>query len=132
LKNQVLILCLPPHATHATQPLDCGVFSLLKSHSLFSQAWLRTVSPSNLIAGFKTCGVYPFNNKAVRLIPVHESAAKSSECSATGNLETVEEADEISPELKKKFRRTFEGGYNLYDPVYTHWLKSIHPELQPQ
>ena len=67
LKNKVVILCLPPHTTHATQPLDCGVFSPLKSHwtsvchdyiqknpgriitkfnfnRLFSQAWLRAVS----------------------------------------------------------------------------------------
>ena len=155
LKNEVLILCLPPHTTHATQPLDCGVFSPLKSHwtsvchefiqknpgriitkfnfdRLFSQAWLRAVSPSNLIAGFKTCGVHPFNNKAVRPVPVHESAAKSSEGSTIGNIETVEEIDEISPELERKFRRRFEEGYNLHDPVYTRWLKNTHPELQPQ
>ena len=30
-KNEVIILCLPPHTTHATQPLDCGVFSPLKA-----------------------------------------------------------------------------------------------------
>ena len=26
--NEVIILCLPPHTTHATQPHDCGVFLL--------------------------------------------------------------------------------------------------------
>ena len=31
LENDVIVLCLPPHATHATQPLDCGVFSPLKA-----------------------------------------------------------------------------------------------------
>jgi len=36
--------------------------------------------------------VHPFDNKAVRPTPVHESMAKSSEGSATGNLETVKEA----------------------------------------
>ena len=28
----VSILCLPPHTTHETQPLDCGVFAPLKAH----------------------------------------------------------------------------------------------------
>ena len=31
-ENNVIILCLPPHTTHETQPLDCGVFAPLKSH----------------------------------------------------------------------------------------------------
>ena len=26
--NEVIILCLPSHTTHAMQPLDCGVFLL--------------------------------------------------------------------------------------------------------
>ena len=84
----VLILCLPPHTTHEAQPLDCGVFSPLKMHwrtichhfiqsnpgkvinkfnfnSLFSKAWLSAVTPANLISGFKTCGIYPFNSSAI-------------------------------------------------------------------
>ena len=110
LKNEVMILCLPPHTTHTTQPLDCGVFSPLKSHwtsvchdfiqknpgqiitkfnfnRLFSQAWLRAVSPSNLIASFKTCGVYLFDNRAVQPIIVR----KSGEDSATENSNPVED-----------------------------------------
>ena len=31
IEHEVLILCLPPHTTHATQPLDCGVFSPFKA-----------------------------------------------------------------------------------------------------
>ena len=30
-KHDVIILCLPPHTTHSTQLLDCGVFSPLKA-----------------------------------------------------------------------------------------------------
>ena len=30
-KNGVLVLCLPPHMTHATQSLDCDMFSPLKA-----------------------------------------------------------------------------------------------------
>ena len=32
---------------------------------LFSEAWLKTMIPANIISGFRTCGVYPFNPKAV-------------------------------------------------------------------
>ena len=31
INYQVLLLCLPPHATHETQPLDCTVFSPFKA-----------------------------------------------------------------------------------------------------
>ena len=87
-ERDVIILCLPPHTTHDAQPLDCSVFSPLKSHwrsichqfiqqnpgrvitkynfnGLFSKAWLNAVTPANLIAGFRKCGVYPFNASAI-------------------------------------------------------------------
>jgi len=79
-KNDVLLLCLPPHTTHEAQPLVCIVFSLLKSQwrtichdffqgnpgkvitkfnfvNLFARAWSKAVVPANLISGFQTCGV---------------------------------------------------------------------------
>ena len=33
-KESVIILCLPPHTTHESQPLDCGVFAPLKNSRL--------------------------------------------------------------------------------------------------
>ena len=32
---------------------------------LFSEVWLKTMVPSNIISGFKYCGIYPFNPKGV-------------------------------------------------------------------
>ena len=87
-ENDVIMLCLPPHTTYEGQPLDCGVFGPLKTHwlhvchtylqqnpgqvitrfqfsTLFLQAWSAAVSPANIIAGFHTCGVYPFNPSAI-------------------------------------------------------------------
>ena len=77
-KNGIIILCLPPHATHEAQPLDCAVFSPLKAqwqkvvhdfiqsnpgevvtkfnfNTLFAKAWIASLTPANLIAGFRTC-----------------------------------------------------------------------------
>ena len=31
-QNGVIMLCLPPHTTHETQPLNCGVSAPLKAH----------------------------------------------------------------------------------------------------
>ena len=86
----VIMLCLLPHTTHESQPLDCGVFGPLKSKwcnvchtffqknpgrvitkfqfsALFSQAWARAISPVNIIAGFRTCDIYPFNPAAIKV-----------------------------------------------------------------
>ena len=86
--HDVVMLCLPPHTTHEAQPLDVGVFSSLKSqwtqvchnyfhknsgrvitkfNLLFSQAWLKYLVPGNIIAGFKKCGVYPYDPNAIVL-----------------------------------------------------------------
>lgn len=32
MKHNCIILCLPPHTTHESQPLDIGVFAPLKMH----------------------------------------------------------------------------------------------------
>lgn len=88
--HDVVMLCLPPHTTHEAQPLDVGVFSSLKSqwtnvchdyfhknpgkvitkfnfNLVFSQAWLKALVPSNIIAGFKKSGVYPYDPTAIKV-----------------------------------------------------------------
>ena len=95
-EEDVIVLCLPPNTTHKSQPLDKGPFSPLKmawreechkymllnpgkvvskySFSIvFGKAWLRGMTPSNIISGFKTTGIYPINRKAL----LHEDEAAS-------------------------------------------------------
>ena len=83
-EEEVVVLCLPPNTTHKTQPLDKGVFGPLKQawreecHSyiqsnpgkvitryqfslLFGRAWFKSVTPVNIISGFRVTGVYPVN-----------------------------------------------------------------------
>ena len=87
-ENQVSILCLPPHTTHESQPLDSSVFGPLKRNwteicqqqnpgavitkynfsKLFAHAWLKSLSAQNLISGFKKCGIYPFDHTAIEII----------------------------------------------------------------
>ena len=78
-ENGVILFTLVPHTTHEMQPLDTAVYAPLKTNwqdvchrylrshpgRVFSEAWLNTKIPANIISGFKTCGVYPFNPKAV-------------------------------------------------------------------
>ena len=90
-QQKVLMLCLPPHTTHESQPLDCTVFSPFKTQwrtvcheffqanpgkvitnfnfvSLFTKAWTQGVTPANLVAGFKSCGVYPLDSSAIQVL----------------------------------------------------------------
>ena len=100
-QKRVVILCLPPHTTQEAQPLDCAVFSPLKAQwktvcheffqanprkiinnfnfvSLFTKAWMQAVTPANIAAGFKTCGVYPLDPSAIRVVHSIESLASQA------------------------------------------------------
>lgn len=82
--NDIHLLCLPAHTTHILQPLDVGVFKTFKSHfhtackwytgekpgrvvtvevlaSLVGRAWSLSLTPVNIMSGFRKCGIYPLN-----------------------------------------------------------------------
>ena len=90
MKDDVIVLALPPNTTHLTQPLDKGTFGPLKvrwrqvvhdfrvSHPgrvvtqynfcrLFSKAWVEAMTVANISAGFLTTGIYPLNPDALKL-----------------------------------------------------------------
>ena len=84
--NKITILCLPPNTSHATQPLDVGVFRALKTlwrsvltvhyanpfnsvdktnfPSLVAEFWPQ-LKGSNCTAGFEATGLHPYNPKAL-------------------------------------------------------------------
>jgi len=84
----IIIFCLPPHTTHVCQPLDCSLFKPLKAQwktechkfyqknpglviskynfcSVFREAWLKAITPSNVVAGFRKAGIFPMNRQKV-------------------------------------------------------------------
>lgn len=115
-ENNIVLLCLPPHTTHALQPLDVSVFKSLKDHfsksvralsftkknfivtkkefsrvvkSPFEKAFCIT----NVKSGFKKCGIYPFNRDAVsrlKMIPstVHGSSLTPSSTESSSESST--------------------------------------------
>ena len=83
----VIVFTLPPNTTHLSQPLDKGPFSPLKCYwrkvvqnftlktrravtrynfsALFAEAWSKAMTLKNIMSGFETTGIYPFNPKAL-------------------------------------------------------------------
>ena len=159
--HDIIMLCLPPHTTHEAQPLDCGVFKPLKAqwtnvchlyfqknpgkvinkfnfNLLFSQAWLKALIPANIVAGFRTCGVYPFNPAAIS-VPEEpensngdeESGGEDGKGDDSGN-DDDNGGNDLTNEQCALFQRRFSEGYDLgIDPDYLRWLKIHHPEATP-
>ena len=46
---------------------------------LFCHAWLKALIPANIVAGFVTCGVYPFNSAATSISEEPESGSGDEE-----------------------------------------------------
>jgi hypothetical protein len=82
-KNNIFLCRLPSHTSHKLQPYDIALFALLKAAYrgqverlerggvgiigkqhftyLYSPARERTLTKRNILAGWKTSGLYPFN-----------------------------------------------------------------------
>src|SRR5271170_7723293 len=82
MDNKILLMILPPHSSHLTQPLDVGVFGALKKHmaaeieplmrtgiarvqkvewlTAFVAAHDRALSTKNVLSGFRGTGIHPF------------------------------------------------------------------------
>ena len=173
-QEKVIVFCLPPNTTHITQPLDKGVFGPLKvawaeqCHryiqlnpgkvvtqyefmDLFSRAWCKAMTVSNIMSAFRTTGVYPYNRQAVFLpekqvfdpkslasstglayIPPYSPQNKRSRSRAcsreSGPL--IEETDSdlpvFSEEEEALYRRRLEEGFDLqHDGRYNLWRKTL-------
>ena len=85
--NNIIPVCLPPHSSHLTQPLDVGLFgplkraygkeieSFIRAHInhitkvefffAFHAAYNATMTKENIASGFRGAGLVPFDPQAV-------------------------------------------------------------------
>ena len=54
------------HAFYQKHPSQ--VISKLNFCAVFREAWLKAITPENIIGGFKKSGIYPFNPGAVSVV----------------------------------------------------------------
>ncbi|CAF3932505.1 unnamed protein product [Rotaria magnacalcarata] len=89
IKNQVILLCLPPHCTHALQPLDVVTLSSAKTvwkkivskyfcktnqktirkidmPSLFKRLMDEAFTKRQCVSGFARCGLWPFDGEVMK------------------------------------------------------------------
>ena len=168
-KNDGILFTLVPHTTHEMQPLDIAVYAPLKTHwqdvchrylqshpgtvitkyqfsKLFSEAWLKTMFPGNIINGFKCCGIYPFNPKAVldhdpccassradsssQIITTPMEDSTDNDQASTESSSNIEDAavESFTSEEEILYTTRYNEGYNVYDPRYVAWLRTNHPD----
>ena len=152
--NDVHLLCLPLHITHILQPLDVGVFKSFKSNfsktcskylaahpgrvitsdklvSLVAEAWLLSLSPLNIMSGFKKTRIYPINPSEVtdrQIAPSKPFQQPQTESSQDGSVSDNPTSNSLfSPDEIELYKKRYEEGYNLDDPSYTAWLKINQP-----
>ena len=110
-EHDVIIFCLPPHMTADSQPLDTSCFGPLKTYwseacreflfsnpgrvitkfqfsKLFSKAWSKSMSIENIVSGFRTTGIYPFNPEVV----LKKLPSSSSNTAEPENGDSVDDA----------------------------------------
>ncbi|XP_060581496.1 uncharacterized protein LOC132738084 [Ruditapes philippinarum] len=116
IEHNVILFVLPPRASHALQPLDVGCFAPFKAcyysecnlfmakqrgqiitryeiAALSGKAYLKSMTPSNIIAAFKKCGIFPFDSSVVPeelLFPSRSFPKKK-----------ISEAEESSPTMQE-------------------------------
>ena len=112
-QNDVILFCLPPHMTHALQPLDVSVFKSLKdryakavrSLSFTKKIFIVTkrdfskvlkvpfeqaFSIPNIKAGFTKCGIFPLNPDAIAKSKMTPSSLYGGSCCVTSPSSSAE------------------------------------------
>ena len=96
-QHSIILFVQPPHSSHFLQPLDVGVYGLLKNAyhslvhnylkqhpdqvinrynitSLICQSYIKASTTSNIVSSFLKTGIFPFNPDVID--PVHFMPSK--------------------------------------------------------
>ena len=116
--NGVILFCLPPHTTHALQPLDVAVFKSLKDNffkatravsfcktnfivtkrefaAMVKGPFEKAFSMVNIKAGFAKTGIFPFNPNAIDMSKMKPSEVYNSPASQS-SLDSSREGESIA------------------------------------
>ena len=136
----MILFCLPPHNTADTQPLETSCFKPLKSYwvdvcvkylfanpnqvitkfqfpGLFAEAWSKGMSMSNIISGFRTTAVYPFNPNDV-LDKVSNSGVSSNQKSTKSTYQVIE--DDMKMVITYLYIKVMRNGSESFLPIAFH------------
>lgn len=120
--NGIILLCLPPHTSHALQPLDVGVFAPMKNDwKNILKTWYResrlknvdkAIFPSllkklvaisfksnHIIGGFKGSGIYPVNQTVLESKIVSIQSNISAQTNPELGNSQVQETDQSNNSL---------------------------------
>ena len=135
-----------PYLNKLEEGYPGGIITKYQFNEIFSTAWLKSVVPANIISGFKTCRIYPFNPKGVldhdpcELKISKPKSSDTSQCysseasssmqceSSTADNSSHSVADTFTPEEEARFIIQYNEGCDLPDPRYLSWLQLNHPE----
>ena len=144
--NNIHLLCLPSHTSHILQPLDIGVFKSFKSGyskacrrymmenpgrvitsesiaGLVGEAWVHSITPVNILSGFRKSGIFPLNPSEVSDRMLAPSIVSNPP--PTGTL--TSSMPSFSDDQIALYEKRYQEGYDLPDPQYELWLKENHP-----
>ena len=129
--NDTHLLCLPSHTSHILQPLDIGVFKMgyakacrrylmanpgrvITSEviaSLVGETWAHSITPVNILSGFKKSGISPMNPSEVSDRMLAPSIASNPPASASFT-------PPLSDDQIALYEKRYQEGYDLHDPQY--------------
>jgi len=162
-KEKVILFIFPPNTTHLTQPLDHSCFGPLKVEwrkvcqnfltqnpgkvvtrfsfsALFTEAWQKSMTMPNIIAGFRATGLYPLDRSRLKeptSMSIH-SLAEESGLAYIPLLSPARERNQNLPVTPSFTEEEIDSFYNHYQKEtssiesnerYRLW-KMYHPHLE--
>jgi len=116
--SNVEVFALPPHSSHELQPLAKSLFKPLKNKwdelaqkafppdhrnvsrsnflKLFKECWDTVATVSIAQAGFRACGIVPFDRSVVSTEVFQPSLATDRPCAASSSANDVEVSDVVA------------------------------------